>query len=284
MQLLPSSSFQKFMNSVRQSPPKPQESTTTNISALEKEAATYKLEEFHPAHRERSFNWKNFVMAFFTLILLTTATLASIALAVDKDNSPDLVAKLKMANTALDRLDLLPQDSDWLFDFKAQDKYTFAPGGVVNANAATFPATVGNGLTMAMLNLGPCAMLPPHLHPRASNFVVAVQGSTDTYMVMENGARTVRETLTPGKMTIFPQGSVHTMQNTGCGNAQLVSALAADDTGTTNLANTLFGLPPDIVGAAVGGNVSVASVERNVPPVGTGSSLGSEECRRRCGM
>ena len=58
-------------------------------------------------------------------------------------------------------------------------------------------------------------MLPPHMHPRATNLVVAVEGTTNTYMVEENGARLVKQTLTPGKMTIFPQGSLHTMQNTG---------------------------------------------------------------------
>ena len=44
-----------------------------------------------------------------------------------------------------------------------------------------------------MLNLGPCAMLPPHYHPRASNYVVAVTGNTTTYMYEENGARLVTE-------------------------------------------------------------------------------------------
>jgi len=74
---------------------------------------------------------------------------------------------------------------------------------------------VGHGMTLAILNLGPCSMLPPHYHPRAANFVVAMSGTTDTFMVEENGARTVKTTLTPGKMTIFPQASLHMMQNTG---------------------------------------------------------------------
>jgi hypothetical protein len=34
-------------------------------------------------------------------------------------------------------------------------------------------------------------------------------------MINENGARTVEALLTPGKMTIFPQGSIHMMYNTG---------------------------------------------------------------------
>jgi len=61
------------------------------------------------------------------------------------------------------------------------------------------------GLTMAMLNLGPCAMLPPHLHTRATNFLVAVARTTETYMVNGNGAPAIAETLTPGQMTIFPR-------------------------------------------------------------------------------
>jgi hypothetical protein len=147
--------------------------------------------------------------------ILNLVLLASSAYAVDVTANPALDAKLKTDATQLDRLSDLPKDSDWLFDFRAQPSYTYSPGSVVNANAATFPATVGNGMTMAMLSLGPCAMLPPHYHPRASNYVVAVEGTTNTYMIEENGARLVKEMLTPGKMTIFPAASLHTMQNTG---------------------------------------------------------------------
>lgn len=66
-----------------------------------------------------------------------------------------------------------------------------------------------------MLNLGPCSMLPPHWHPNAVNFVVAVLGNTTTYMYQENGARLVTEVLTPGHATIFPRASMHMMMNTG---------------------------------------------------------------------
>lgn len=150
----------------------------------------------------------------FTLPLLTLSCLAVTGYC-DTIANLALDEALKDAPTQLHRLSLLPKDSDWLFDFTAQPGYTYHPGSVVNANAASFPAAVGNGLTVAMLNLGPCAMLPPHYHPRATNFVIAVAGTTNTWMFEENGARLVKETLTPGKMTIFPQGSVHAMQNLG---------------------------------------------------------------------
>jgi hypothetical protein len=153
--------------------------------------------------------------SFAPMLTLTLHLFSATVLAVDQTANPSLVGKLKVSATQLDRLNLLSSDSQWIFDFTAQPGYTYNPGSVVNANAATFPASVGYGLTLALLNLGPCAMLPPHYHPRATNFVVAVEGTTNTYMIEENGARLVKKTLSPGKMTIFPQGSVHTMQNQG---------------------------------------------------------------------
>jgi hypothetical protein len=154
------------------------------------------------------------MITIFIKLLLVLPTISSV-LATDITGNPSLDASLFTAATQLDRLNQLSSDSDWLFDFTAQPSYSYSPGSVVNADAATFPASVGNGMTLAMLNLGPCAMLPPHYHPRATNMVVAVAGTTNTYMIEENGARMVSETLTTGKMTIFPRGSLHSMQNTG---------------------------------------------------------------------
>ncbi|KAI9810407.1 MAG: hypothetical protein M1827_006293 [Pycnora praestabilis] len=211
-----------------------------------------------------------------TITLAVIASLCSQVAAVDATRNPSLVAQLKTAATQLDRLNLLPENSDWLFDFTTQPNYTFSPGSVINANAATFPAAVGNGLTMAMLNLGPCSMLPPHYHPRASNYVVAVAGTTNVYFIEENGARLVTNTLTPGKMTIFPAASLHTMVNTGCTNSQLVSALSSEDSGTQNVANALFGLPLDLVNVALGGSDNVNQTKGTIPGVGTGSISASE--------
>lgn len=70
------------------------------------------------------------------------------ATAVDVTKDPKLIEKLITANSQLDRLALLKTDEDWFFDFTLQQPfYNFAPGGVVNMNAATFPAAKGNGMT-----------------------------------------------------------------------------------------------------------------------------------------
>ncbi|KXH67779.1 spherulin-1A [Colletotrichum salicis] len=77
------------------------------------------------------------------------------------------------------------------------------------------------------------------------------------------------------------------MQNTGCGNATLISALDSDDTGTLNILNGLFKLPNYMVQTAFGGDSGSNGTEgsgSHVPDIGTGSALGSEECLARCGM
>ncbi|KAK7532867.1 RmlC-like cupin domain-containing protein [Phyllosticta citribraziliensis] len=149
------------------------------------------------------------------LWLTLTSTLVTPATAIDATLNATLVASAKLAATRLDRAALFTAPNSTVFDFTSHPYHTFAPGGVVNANAATFPYVTGNGMTLAMLYLGPCAMLPAHLHPRAANYVVSVKGTTETYMVEENGAATVRATLGEGMMTIFPRGSVHMMENAG---------------------------------------------------------------------
>lgn len=45
--------------------------------------------------------------------------------------------------------------------------------------------------------------------------MVAVEGVTQTWMIEENGAKLVNQTLRPWQMTIFPRGSIHSMQNIG---------------------------------------------------------------------
>lgn len=149
-------SFQKVLSSLKQN--KSTSDSNSDITLFndlpdaEKQQAITRLQELAQqqpdAKRKFRLNWKLAIMLFCGISFVVAAILAGVALGVDNDVNSDLVAKLRMANTNLDRMKLLPKDEDWFFDFTKQDKYTFAPGGVINANAATFPATVGQGMTM----------------------------------------------------------------------------------------------------------------------------------------
>ncbi|KAF1810777.1 spherulin-1A [Eremomyces bilateralis CBS 781.70] len=216
------------------------------------------------------------------LLAFSALSLVSSVGAIDHVQDPQRMLQLNDATTALERLNILSSDRDWLFDFKAQSTWTEDPGSVVNANAVTFPAAFGNGMTMALLTLGPCAQLPPHFHPRGSNYVMHVAGpAVKTYMTMENGARTVEEKILPYQMTIFPHASVHAMENTGCETAYLVSALNSEDPATHNLANAFFALNSELTDASMGYQ-RLAVNNSEIPPPGTGSLAGRESCLKRC--
>lgn len=245
-------------------------------------------------------------MMFFSACVGVASTIVlfvSPAFAADKTIDPQLVAKLITAATMRDRLDLL-SDDQLLYNFSANPMYSWKPGSVCNANAATWPILSTIGVSVAQLNLGPCAMLAPHLH-RANNLVVSVTGTTHTYMVQENGARLVEQMLSPGMMTIFPLASVHSMYNMGklhvvaagplvadiakgCENNQLYSFLDDKDPGTTTLAQTFF-LMPEEIGMQVMPFINLTNGDWNataqlIPAIGNGSQDGFEACRRKCGL
>lgn len=73
------------------------------------------------------------------------------------------------------------------------------------ANSADFPVTTGAGISMAVGFLEACGMNTPHTHPRASEFLFSVNGTIQSGMIEENGARFVPTVVSPGSGVIFPQ-------------------------------------------------------------------------------
>ena len=79
-------------------------------------------------------------------------------------------------------------------------------------------------------------MNTPHTHPRAAEVLYLATGELEAGFIEENGARFVRNSLTKGQGTLFPQGSIHYQINTGCEPVIFVAALNSDDPGTTQIA------------------------------------------------
>jgi hypothetical protein len=149
---------------------------------------------------------------------LFLATLLPLLVATESRSrtiNPALNAQLKASATNFDRQALLQQNIDWIYDFSQHPNFNSRDGAVIVADAASFTALTGQGMTISLLRLAGCGMLPPHLHSRATNLVTAITGNTTTWMIGENGVRTVEAQLTPMKMTVFPMGSLHAMQNNG---------------------------------------------------------------------
>ena len=79
--------------------------------------------------------------------------------------------------------------------------------------------------------LGPCGFNTPHVHPRSSEINVVVKGSLVAEFTLENGARTITNTVLTNQMTVFPQGALHTEWNPDCTDALFVAGFASEDPG-----------------------------------------------------
>ena len=179
-------------------------------------------------------------------------------------------------------------DKDFVFDF-----FNPIPGSVTSsgpdgritvAQLKTFPVLAGEGIAMSLGYLGPCGLNTPHIHPRATEFNFAVNGTLHTGMIQENGARVVLNNVTAGQATIFPRGSIHFEQNLGCKPMIFIAAFSAEDPGTTSVANAFFRLPTDVVEAAMGGDDLSKSVKQVQMGIPESVAFGVQECMQSCGI
>jgi hypothetical protein len=107
--------------------------------------------------------------------------------------------------------------------------------------------------------LEPCGINTPHLHPRATEMLVLVEGSSLRFgSIFENGLvkpgqnQEVAASLKKFEATAFPQGSMHWQFNDGCEKAIFVAVLNSEDPGTSQLAQNFFGLDAAVVNATLG--------------------------------
>jgi oxalate decarboxylase/phosphoglucose isomerase-like protein (cupin superfamily) len=200
-----------------------------------------------------------------------------------KELDEEFVTRLKTAATQVRRFDLL-NDTDFVFDFTTATVQVSRgeAGKLVSANAADFPAVIGNNIAMTVGYVGPCGINLPHTHPRATEINFVVSGTFEAGLVMENGVRFVGNNLTAGMATVFPQGAIHFEQNLNCEPAVFVAAFNSEDPGVSTIGSTFFGLPVDVSAASL--NIPIKTVEDLIPFLPKNPALGIEECRRRCGL
>nr|QOX06021.1 germin-like protein 1 [Linderniella brevidens] len=141
------------------------------------------------------------------------------------------------------------------FFFSGMDK----PGNTTNPIGATFapvnvrqvPGANTLGLTVARLDFAAGGYLPPHYHPRASEFLMILEGSMEVGMVVPSlGYRLLNKTLNKGDAFVVPVGLVHYQRNKASDGKKTVAfaALNSQNPGLTVLANSVFGANPEISG------------------------------------
>lgn len=200
-----------------------------------------------------------------------------------------LTAQLTLADTAVDRYALLPKDEQFLFKFVDNIKPGGKGGDIVAANRKTFPALVGTGSGMAIGFLDACGFNTPHVHPRATELQVVIEGKLIVEMLPENGVnradgkrRTIRNTVNKFELTPFPMGSVHMQYNPECAPATFIASFNSEDFGVGQIPEELLAFSPDIVTAAFGEAISGKDVDKFRSSIPASFALGVKECVQRC--
>nr|XP_011465699.1 PREDICTED: germin-like protein subfamily 1 member 7 [Fragaria vesca subsp. vesca] len=106
------------------------------------------------------------------------------------------------------------------------------------------------GISLARIDYAPNGGLnPPHTHPRASEFLVVMEGTLYVGFVTsnsDNGNKLFTKVLYPGDVFVFPVGLIHFQFNIGKVNAVAIAGLSSQNPGVITIANAVFGSKPPI--------------------------------------
>uniref|UniRef100_A0A2N9GNV2 Germin-like protein n=1 Tax=Fagus sylvatica TaxID=28930 RepID=A0A2N9GNV2_FAGSY len=116
-----------------------------------------------------------------------------------------------------------------------------------NFTPATIPGLNTLGLTVARVDFAPNGQTPPHIHPRASETIVVLEGTLYVGFVTSNpDNRLFTKVLNKGDVFVFPIGLIHFAFNVGKTNAVVIASLSSQNPGIVIIANTIFGSNPPI--------------------------------------
>ena len=130
---------------------------------------------------------------------------------------------------------------DFFFDGLTKEGNTknIFSSSVTPANVLTFPGLNTLGLSMNRVDFAPGGINPPHLHPRATETGVVIEGKLLVGFVTSNNVF-YSKVLTAGQMFVIPRGLVHFQLNVGEGKALTVTAFNSQLPGVVVVPINLF--------------------------------------------
>eukprot|EP00250_Pteridium_aquilinum_P035370 c9263_g1_i1 orf=447-1121(-) len=197
---------------------------------------------------------KNSVL--FSLLLLCTlqASMVSFTSSADADPINDYcVADSTVTNLFINGLPCKNPASVTSSDFKSSvfrgaANTSNALGIALGfAAAATFPALNTQGLTVVKIDYANTGgFVPPHVHPRASELIVVLEGAIYVGFVDTNG-KFFSATLYAGDLFVFPRGLIHFQLGLNSSYPSLsYSSLNSQNPGLSLVTPALFGSTPGI--------------------------------------
>jgi hypothetical protein len=157
-------------------------------------------------------------------------------------------------------------------------------GNITTAFVGTFPALQDTGASMYLFQIGPCGMVLPHTHPRASEFVVVTEGALVTQFLTETGSEVFTNTLGTYQATIFPQGSLHVEFNPNCTPMKFIGAFDNPDPGTFFVVPGFFSFEEELVLTQLGGAVSGVDLNSVIQAIPQAGVVAVQQCLATCNM
>ncbi|CAN1764553.1 Putative germin-like protein 2-1 [Linum perenne] len=109
------------------------------------------------------------------------------------------------------------------------------------------PGLNTQGISMARLDFAKCGVNPPHLHPRASEILIVMEGSLEVgFITTLPETRLISKVLKAGDAFVFPSALIHYQKNVGEGPAYAIAALNSQNPGAQPVITALFGSNPKI--------------------------------------
>ncbi|GLT67626.1 hypothetical protein SLA2020_399200 [Shorea laevis] len=103
------------------------------------------------------------------------------------------------------------------------------------------------GISLARIDFAPYGLNPPHIHPRATEILVVLEGTLYVGFVTSNPEnRLFTKVLNAGDVFVFPIGLIHFQFNPGHTNAVAFAGLSSQNPGLITIANAVFGSNPPI--------------------------------------
>ncbi|WCJ43706.1 RmlC-like cupins superfamily protein [Euphorbia peplus] len=103
------------------------------------------------------------------------------------------------------------------------------------------------GISLARIDYAPNGGLnPPHIHPRATEILVVVEGTLLVGFVTSNPNKLFTKTLYPGDVFVFPIGLIHFQFNIAKTKGVAFAGLGSQNPGVITIANAVFGPNPPI--------------------------------------
>ncbi|CAN0415931.1 unnamed protein product [Pylaiella littoralis] len=187
------------------------------------------------------------------------------------------------AMTAQERVTMFNME-DFVFTLGGPEPDTLVDGQQLRlATVSQIPALEGYGVSMGIVNLDPCTINLPHIHPRATEMLYVIKGDLRVAFLEENGGEgVVVNDVSQGDVAFFPQGLIHYQQNLGCEPASFIAALNSDDPGAVLIATQFFALPIEAIQATI--NIEVPALQPFIDGLPEAPGLARRRCLQACGL